>query len=50
MTLFGWNLFIVVQKLGMQGMQAQPQKFWFIENLGKISNNLSKNFDIFQIY
>jgi len=34
----------------VQGVNAHTHKFSFIENLGKISKNLSKNFDIFQQY
>jgi len=32
----------VVQEAGVQGVQAHPQKFWFVENLGKIPKNLGK--------
>ena len=32
----------VVQEAGVQGVQAHPQKFWFVENLGIISENPNK--------
>jgi len=37
----------VVSEAGMQGAQAHPQKFWFVENPGKISENVGKNSENF---
>jgi len=33
--------------VGVQGVQEQPQKFWFAENPGKIPKNVGKNFENF---
>ena len=30
---------LLVQEAGVQGVQAHPLKFWFVENLGKIPEN-----------
>jgi len=32
----------VVQEAGVRRVQAHPQKFWFVENQGKIPENLNK--------
>jgi len=35
---------------GEQGMQAQPQKCWFVKILGKTSKNFGKHFDSYWQY
>ena len=41
-VLFMWA---VVWEAGVQGVQAHPQKFWFVENPGKIRENLCKIYE-----
>ena len=35
----------VVEEAGVQGVQAHPQKFWFVEKPGKIRENLGKIYE-----
>jgi len=36
----------VVLEAGVQEVQVHPQKFWFVENSGKIPENLDKSLKI----
>ena len=45
-----WMEDLLLQLLGVQEMQAHPEMFWFVENLGKISTQIrQKCFDILPI-
>jgi len=42
----GASLTLATALAGVQGVQAHPQKFWLVENLGKILENVGKILEI----